>query len=64
MTCLAFSLFLIAILFLIVQYALMSIVAATWWAERKYHNKKKRERNKWRAGMRRRYDDNEGKEDE
>lgn len=38
MTGLVFSLFLIATLFLIGQYALMSIVMTTWWAKGKYLN--------------------------
>lgn len=36
MTGLVFSLFLIATLFLIGQYALMGIVMTTWWAKGKY----------------------------
>ena len=64
MTDLIYSLFLIAVLFLVGQYALMSIVATTWWAKRKYHNKKKRDRNKWRGGMRRRLEEHGGKNNE
>lgn len=55
MTGLVFSLFIIAALFLIGQYALMSIVMTTWWAKGKYLKPEKKQR--LRGGMKLRYDE-------
>lgn len=65
MTGLVFSLFLIATLFLIGQYALMSTVMTTWWAKGKYLNeqtKKEKTKKRWRGGMRFRWDEYEDKD--
>lgn len=65
MTGLVFSLFLIATLFLIGQYALMSIVMTTWWAKGKYLNeqsKKEKTKKRWRGGMKFRWDEYEDKD--
>lgn len=61
MTGLVFSLFLIAILFLIGQYALMSIVMTTWWAKGKYLKSEKKKQ-RWRGGMKFRWDEYEDKD--
>lgn len=63
MTGLVFSLFLIATLFLIGQYALMSIVMTTWWTKGKYLEAEKKKTKKiWRGGMKFRWDEYEDKD--
>lgn len=63
MTGLVFSLFLIATLFLIGQYALMSIVMTTWWAKGKYlKSEQKKKKQRWRGGMKFRWDEYEDKD--
>lgn len=63
MTGLVFSLFLIATLFLIGQYALMSIVMTTWWAKGKYLKaEEKKTKKRWRGGMKFRWDEYEDKD--
>ena len=63
MTGLVFSLFLIATLFLIGQYALMSVVMTTWWAKGKYLKaEKKKTKKRWHGGMKFRWDEYEDKD--
>ena len=63
MTGLVFSLFLIATLFLIGQYALMSIVMTTWWMKGKYlKSEQKKTKKRWRGGMKFRWDEYEDKD--
>lgn len=60
---LVFSLFIIAALFLIGQYALMRIVMTTWWAKGKYLKaEKKKTKKRWRGGMKRRVGRHEDKD--
>lgn len=60
MTGLVFSLFIIAALFLIGQYALMSIVMTTWWAKDEYLKPEKKQ-GSW-GGMKRRVGRHEDKD--
>ena len=62
MTGLVFSLFIIATLFLIGQYALMSIVMTTWWAKGKYLKSEQKKKQRWRGGMKFRWDEYEDKD--
>lgn len=64
MTGLVFSLFLIATLFLIGQYALMSIVMTTWWMKGKYLKTEQKKKQRWRGGMKFRWDEYEDKDNE
>lgn len=62
MTGLVFSLFLIATLFLIGQYALMSIVMTTWWMKGKYLKSEQKKKQRWNGGMKFRWDEYEDKD--
>ena len=60
MTGLVFSLFIIAVRFLIGQYALMSIVMTTWWEKDEYLKPEKKQGS--RSGMKRRVGEHEDKD--